>query len=205
VDGNLRMGDGEADTIITGGRFVLDLDHAALLLDLLPPVLPIPSGDAPPPALRAAMDLLVAETSGTPLPGADLVRNHLAHIVLVQAFRSCVDAVERPAGWLAALNDPQLAPALRAVHAEPGRAWTVPELAQQVHLARSTFAARFREVVGVPPLEYLLRLRMRHAVRWLRADVPVTEVGQRLGYASHSSFSHAFTRVTGVPPGRFRP
>ncbi|SER25374.1 AraC-type DNA-binding protein [Lentzea albida] len=205
VGGNLRLGDGEPESVVTGGRFVLDPDHATLLLDLLPPVLPIASADVPSPALLAAMDLLVAETGCPGLPGADLVRNHLAHIVLVQAFRSYVDSADRPAGWLAALGDPRLAPALRAVHAEPGHPWTVPELAQRVHLARSTFAARFRDVVGVPPLEYLLRLRMRHAVRWLRDDVPVTEVGQRLGYASHSSFSHAFTRVVGVPPGRFRP
>ncbi|WP_268250376.1 AraC family transcriptional regulator [Lentzea cavernae] len=206
VDGHLRLGGGEAEAVITGGRFVLDPDHAALLLDLVPPVLPIPSSEVPAPALQAAMDLLIAETAaGTPLPGADLVRNHLAHIVLVQAFRSYVEVAERPGGWLSALKDPQLAPALRAVHAEPGHPWTVPELAQRVHLARSTFATRFRDAVGVPPLEYLLRLRMRHAVRLLRGhDVSVTEVGRRLGYASHSSFSHAFTRVMGVPPGQFR-
>lgn len=209
VDGNLRLGDGETEAIVTGGRFVLNPDHEALLLDLLPPILPIPATDAPSPALKAAMDMLIAETGGgASLPGTDLVRDHLAHIVLVQALRSYVEGAsgdERPSGWLAALNDPQLAPALRAVHADAGRRWTVPELAHQVHLARSTFAARFRDVVGIPPLEYLLRLRMQQAVHLLRRrDISVTAVGQHLGYASHSSFSHAFTRVMGSPPGQFR-
>lgn len=207
IDGWLRLGqvEDDPDVIVTGGRFVLNADHAALLLDLLPPVLTIYAGSQPAPALRAAMDLLVAETAaGAQQPGGDLVRTHLAHIVITTALRAHA-AGPAVTGWLAALTDPQLGPVLRAVHHDPAHPWTVGELAQRAHLARSTFAARFRELVGVPPLEYLLRLRMHHAVGLLRRpDASVTEVAERVGYASHSSFSHAFTRVMGAPPGRFR-
>lgn len=207
VDGWLRLGEveEEPDVIVTGGRFVLDADHAALLLDLLPPVLRVHAGSQSAPALRAAMELLVAETAaGAVQPGGELVRAHLAHIVITAALRAYA-ADPAVSGWLAALTDPQLGPVLRAVHGDPSHSWTVGELAQRAHLARSTFAARFRDIVGVPPLEYLLRLRMHHAVGLLRRpDASVTEVAQRVGYASHSSFSHAFTRVMGAPPGRFR-
>ena len=207
VDGWLRLGGVEdvPDVVVTGGRFVLNADHAALLLDLLPPVLAISAGSQSAPALRAAMDLLVAETAaGAPQPGGDLVRTHLAHIVVTMALRAYATGPD-VRGWLAALGDSQLGPVLRAVHQDPAHPWTVQELAQRAHLARSTFAARFREHVGVAPLEYLLRLRMHHAVGLLRRpDASVTEVAERVGYASHSSFSHAFTRVMGAPPGRFR-
>lgn len=207
VDGWLRLGPAKdaPDVIVTGGRFVLDADHAALLLDLLPPVLPVYADSQPAPALRAAMDLLVAETAaGAQQPGGDLVRTHLAHIVVTAALRAHA-AGPTVGGWLAALTDPQLGPVLRAVHHDPAHPWTVRELAQRAHLARSTFAARFRELVGVPPLEYLLRLRMHHAVELLRRpESSVTAVAEQVGYASHSSFSHAFTRVMGAPPGRFR-
>lgn len=207
VGGRLRLGEAEGapHVIVTGGRFVLDADHAALLLDLLPPVLAIDAGSQPAPALRAAMDLLVAETAaGAQQPGGDLVRTHLAHIVITAALRAYAAGPDAR-GWLAALTDPQLGPVLRAVHDDPAHPWTVMELAQRAHLARSTFAARFRALAGVPPLEYLLRLRMHHAVELLRRpDASVTDVADRVGYASHSSFSHAFTRVMGAPPGRFR-
>lgn len=207
VDGWLRLGEVEdaPDVVVTGGRFVLNADHAALLLDLLPPVMAIYAGFKPAPALRAALDLLAAETAaGAQQPGGDLVRTHLAHIVITMALRAYAAGPD-VRGWLAALTDPQLGSVLRAVHHNPAHPWTVRELAQRAHLARSTFAARFRELVGVPPLEYLLRLRMHHAVGLLRRpDASVTEVAERVGYASHSSFSHAFTRVMGAPPGRFR-
>ena len=206
VDGWLRLGEVKdtPDVVVTGGRFVLNADHAALLLDLLPPVLAVYAGSEPAPALRAAMDVLAAETAaGAQQPGGDLVRTHLAHIVITMALRAHAAGPD-VRGWLAALTDPQLGSVLRAVHHDPAHPWTVRELAQRAHLARSTFAARFRELVGVPPLEYLLRLRMHHAVGLLRRDASVTEVAGRVGYASHSSFSHAFTRVMGAPPGRFR-
>jgi AraC-like DNA-binding protein len=106
-----------------------------------------------------------------------------------------------PASWLRALGDARLAPALRLMHAEPGRAWHLDELASVCAMSRTTFALHFRQAAGVAPLTYLTEWRMRLAERTLREDrAPVAVVAQSLGYSSESAFSNAFKRVTGNSP-----
>jgi AraC-like DNA-binding protein len=91
------------------------------------------------------------------------------------------------------------------MHAEPARAWTVPELARTAGLSRSSFFERFNHAVGVPPMEYLLTFRMAVAKDLLRRhqDLDISAVAERVGYASSSTFSTAFSRHVGKPPGRF--
>ncbi|MGW1884753.1 helix-turn-helix transcriptional regulator [Streptomyces sp. NPDC001970] len=91
------------------------------------------------------------------------------------------------------------------MHDRPAHRWTVAELAAKAGMSRSQFAARFTESVGVPPLEYLLGRRIRSAARDLRTgDRKVAAIAARWGYGSESSFSHAFERVMGSSPGRYR-
>lgn len=108
-------------------------------------------------------------------------------------------------GWLAGLNDPSVAAALRAIHAEPARVWRLRELAAQAGLSRTAFAERFRARVGQPPVEYAATWRMRVAARRLREGRrPVSAVAHELGFLSDSAFGAAFRRVHGVAPGRYR-
>ena len=87
------------------------------------------------------------------------------------------------------------AAALRRMHDEPTRTWTVGERAVEAALSRSTFFNRFCREVGEAPMEYLLGWRMAIAKDLLRGrDVSVGEVAQRVGYSSSSTFSVAFTR-----------
>ncbi|WP_040844839.1 helix-turn-helix transcriptional regulator, partial [Nitrospirillum viridazoti] len=110
-----------------------------------------------------------------------------------------------PAGWLRAATDARLAPALRLMHGDPGRAWQLSELAKAAAMSRTTFAQYFKAVAGMPPLAYLTAWRMRLAERALKEqDAPVSELAHRLGYASESALSNAFKRVTGVGPRRYR-
>ena len=90
------------------------------------------------------------------------------------------------------------------MHARVDHAWTVAELAQVAALSRSAFYDRFTRTVGVAPMEYLLGWRMEIAKQFLRHDrLPVAEVAERVGYGSASTFSTAFSRHVGQPPGRF--
>ena len=108
-------------------------------------------------------------------------------------------------GWLGLLTDAQLRPAVALMHADPGRSWRLSELADSAALSRSHFTERFRAVSGQPPLTYLSHLRVRMAQHALRtSDVTVAGLADRLGYASESSFSHAFTRVAGTSSSRYR-
>ena len=86
----------------------------------------------------------------------------------------------------------------------PERDWTVAALAASVNMG-SVFSDRFTALVGAPPLLYLTRWRMHLAARWLREDrTSLGEVATRLGYESEPSFSRAFKRHIGVPPGAVR-
>ncbi|WP_286798755.1 helix-turn-helix domain-containing protein, partial [Pseudomonas sp. UBA4034] len=105
----------------------------------------------------------------------------------------------------AALRDNRLAGALLALHQQPGRDWSVAELAAHCHTSRSVFADRFQATLGVPPLRYVTELRMRLASQWLTLErLPIEEVAYRLGYTSQAAFSRAYKRITGQPPGASR-
>lgn len=109
------------------------------------------------------------------------------------------------AGWLRALGDKRLAPALQLMHGDPGRSWQLEELARATAMSRTTFALRFKTAAGVAPLTYLTEWRMRLAQRALREEnVPVAVLGRSLGYISESTFNNAFKRVTGSAPKRYR-
>lgn len=130
----------------------------------------------------------------------------LADVVAAMIVRGWVEcACGNASGLVAALRDPRLARALLALHQQPGRDWSVAELAAQGHTSRSVFADRFQATLGVPPLRYATELRMRLASQWLTLErLPIEEVAQRLGYTSQAAFSRAFKRITGQPPGASR-
>src|SRR5690606_18279678 len=111
---------------------------------------------------------------------------------------------EAPPGLVRGLADAQLAPAIRQMHAQLSRSWTVAQLAKTAALSRSTFFERFTRAVGIPPMEYLLAWRMAVARELLRrGDARIAEVAERVGYGSASAFSTAFTRHTGQPPSHY--
>jgi len=72
-------------------------------------------------------------------------------------------------------------------------------------MSRSAFAARFSELVGLPPLQYVTQWRMTEAARRLReGEESVAAVAEQVGYANAAAFMKAFTRVHGVGPGKYR-
>lgn len=193
-----------ADLFMIGGRFGFD-GEAALLLDSLPPVLVVGGESEEAAVLRWALQRLAAEMSGAS-PGSALVAGHLAHLMLVQVLRLHLASRDgHPPGWLSALSDGRVAAAIRAVHAEPARRWTVEELASVAGVSRSTFALRFKRKVGLAPLDYVLRWRMQIAARDLRSrGGPISSVAEALGYDSDSAFSAAFKRVMACSPRDYR-
>jgi AraC-like DNA-binding protein len=72
-------------------------------------------------------------------------------------------------------------------------------------MSRSAFAARFADLTGEPPMQYVTRWRMLLAQIWLEEDdATVGELASRLGYRSEAAFSRAFKRYQGVSPGAVR-
>ena len=204
TDNVARVGDGQ-DFLAIGGHVALDTDRGRLLADVLPPLIHVDANSSEASTIRWLLDQLVKEVTGN-RPGAALASKQLAQLLFVQIIRFYLaSAANVTAGWLRALNDERIAPALRLMHAEPGRAWRLGELAKQVGMSRTSFALRFKANAGVAPLTYLQNLRMRLAEQGLREGaMSVAELGESLGYESDSAFSNAFKRRTGVAPKHYQ-
>ncbi len=186
---------GEPDTRMLVGYCAFGSDDAALLVSLLPELVVV-RGEW---RLTTLVELL-SEEARTDRPGRDVVLARLLEVLLIEAFRATTGPTAAP-GLLRGLADERLAAALRRMHGEPARPWTVGELAREAALSRSTFFDRFRREVGISPMEYLLGWRVAIAKNLLRRDgVSVGEVAQRVGYSSSSTFSVAFTRQVGASP-----
>jgi AraC-like DNA-binding protein len=138
--------------------------------------------------------------------GADAVVSRLATILVIQIVRSYL--ASSPAtepSWRRALDDPRIGIALSSIHRDPNHAWTVESLAGRAGMSRSTFAGRFAELVGEPPLHYITRLRMQKARALLRdGKATLAAVAENSGYESEAAFSKAFKRWVGVAPGTYR-
>jgi AraC-like DNA-binding protein len=191
-------------TIILSGAVHFDEATTALMMDHVPTIVKIAADSQEGRALGPLLALLGDESGYDGIGAAD-VREQLTRILLVQALRALVASGNRPSGWLGALADENIARALDLIHREPSRRWTVAELAEQVGMSRSSFALRFKTLVGLSPVEYLARWRIQAAGRTLRStDRTVYSVATEFGYGSESAFSNAFKRVTGTSPARYR-
>ncbi|MFI5408825.1 AraC family transcriptional regulator [Kaistia sp. UC242_56] len=197
-----QLGEGN-DFAILGGSVRLDTIDGVVLSDALPRILVI-KGDAAAP-IAWLLDQLDREwDSGA--PGAQLMCNDLLRLAFIHVLRAhLAQRAANDTGWLSGLTDRHIAPVLQAVHAEPERNWTLTELSRLAGQSRSSFAARFKQRVGVAPLDYLTRWRMRLAAGKLRRGVePVSSIGATLGYRSDSAFGASFHRIYGTSPSRYR-
>ena len=199
-------GDGQTTTLVCGYFRLLEEGgwEAHPLVPLLPELIHI-EGEAgrKVPWLEATLKFL-ADEAGSGRPGTDVVVQRLTDVLFVQVLRAWLEQEETASGWLGALRNPQIGRALALLHASPEQSWTVGNLAAEVNLSRSSFAARFTALVGEPPLTYLTQWRMRLAASLLRENVPLGEVAGRVGYESEAAFSAAFKRERGMPPGQYR-
>jgi AraC-like DNA-binding protein len=180
----------------------LDFDGGTAhpLVRSLPPVVVLPLDAVAP--LRPTLDLLFAEVDEVRC-GRRLLADRLFDVVVVQLFRWVLDHADElalPPGLLTGLADERLAPALVAVHEDPGAPWTVESLARRAAMSRSAFAAHFKDVVGTAPLDHVTGWRMGVAQDRLRAGAAVARVAVDLGYATPAAFSRAFSQRVGLSP-----
>lgn len=198
--GEVRHGTrgGRPDARLLGGYFVFDSPDTDLLVALLPALVHVRTAERLPVLVR-----LVADEAHARRAGRELVLTRLVEVLLIEALRAA-PGDSTPPGLLRGLADARLAVALRHLHADPARAWTVQRLAQKAALSRSAFFDRFTRAVGMPPMEYVVAWRMALAKNLLRSEaLGMAEVAERVGYGSASTFSTAFSRHVGQAPARF--
>ncbi len=188
------------------GRLQFEDPRNHPVLSVLPRVVHLRSAEGKAiPWLESTLRFIACESSSD-RPGSDTVVNRLADILFIQIVRGYLNTTPNDSrGWLRALTDPQIGASLGLIHAEPEQSWTVANLASKVGMSRSTFAGRFSELVGEPPLHYITRWRMQKAAALLREGrATLADIADRVGYDSEAAFSKAFKRWVGSAPGAYR-
>ncbi len=203
----LRHGGGGVPTNIICGVVQLGHPAARVLLELLPELIHVDAsvGTAEWQWFPSLLALMAAETK-TMRPGGETVVTRLCDILVIQTIRSWIE--NDPAahhGWVGALRDPIVGRAITMIHRDPARDWTVESLAEGVAMSRSGFSARFSEMVGTSPKQYVTEWRMQLAEDTLRREATtIAVIAANLGYQSEAAFSRAFKRVTGRSPSDVR-
>ena len=139
-------------------------------------------------------------------PGNSALLGRLTELMFVEILREYMQRLPADqGGWLAGLNDAYVGKALRLLHANPVRDWTVDELAREVAVSRSVLAQRFTNLVGEAPMRYLANWRMQLAKQMMREGTRnIQDIATRVGYDSEAAFNRAFKRATGSPPATWR-
>jgi transcriptional regulator GlxA family with amidase domain len=107
--------------------------------------------------------------------------------------------------WLSALDDPRLSKVIEVILDHPENSYSLESMASVAVMSRSTFARHFEQCFGRTPMDYLRDVRLRRAAQLLQVGgTSVDAVANKVGYASRSHFSQAFSDQYGCSPTEFR-
>ena len=199
-----HYGGGGAPTTIVCGSFSFDRASLRPISQLLPNFILIKSDQVRTLALHNTLQALASEMAEL-APGSGVVATRLAEVLFIQILRAHIASEpEHNKGWLRAVFDSQLGTALSEIHERVNTPWTVESLAEAAGMSRSAFAARFKELLGQTPLEYVTEWRMQKAMQLLQQrDKKLIDVARLVGYESDAAFSKAFKRVVGANTGEY--
>lgn len=210
ADGLLELATGDAKTdgvVVACGAVTAAYGAGLGLFDAMqqPVAEQLTAGEPLHGAFEAMLSELAAPRFGTRAMTAALLKQCLVWLLrrrLDAAADNCT-ASDRP--WPMSTVEPGLAGAVRSVLDRPAEAYTVESLARTAGMSRSAFAARFHQVFGRPPMEFVKRVRLRHVASLLEVtDMPVAALASAVGYESRSYLSRAFRSAYGVDPTAYR-
>src|SRR6201994_1552227 len=186
------------------GNFTVSRPLFGSVMELLPPVLLLkPTADRS--WLEAILRRMAAE-SAVERPGQLVALSRLTEVLFVEVLRSWIASLSPgQGGWIGAISDPHIGPALKLIHENPELPWSLSDLGQRVGLGRSVFSARFTKLVGQSMHRYVIERRMAEAAFLLEtSDEPIARIASRVGYETVAAFSKLFHRYHGLSPGRYR-
>lgn len=188
-------------TVLLTGTYHRHGEISRRLLAALPGLVRVDAG-----TLQNPLTGYLAEEMVRDQPGQEAVLDRLLDLLLVAVLRTWFARPEAATpGWYLAHSDPVVGPALRLLHSDPARPWTVTTLATATGSSRAGLARRFKELIGEPPMTYLTAWRLTLAADLLREpDATVGSIARQVGYASPFAFSAAFKRVHGISPAQHR-
>lgn len=201
-----QFGGGPDDTRMICGFLGCDVAPFNPVLQALPRLVHIPDGYASGDGWLSSLIRAIMKESRQGRVGAGSVLSSLSELLFVEVVRRYMESLPGDAtGWLAALGDRHVGRAIRLLHEDPKRPWTLEGLARQVGVSRTVLVNRFTEHLGVAPMTYLCNWRMQIAAGMLsNGGASLAQVADAVGYGSEAAFSRTFKRVTGIPPGAWR-
>lgn len=202
--GVIRHGSVKPDATMICGNFTVSRPMFGSVLELLPPVLLLkPTTNAQ--WLEIILRRMVSE-SERESPGQGVVLSRLTEVLFVEVLRHWISSLSTgQGGWLGAISDPHIGPALKLIHESPEQPWTLSGLGRRVGLGRSAFSERFTRLVGQSVQRYVIERRMAEAAFLLETtDESIAQIASRVGYETAAAFSKLFHRHNGESPGRYR-
>lgn len=208
VDGlwTIDHGEGGRETRMVCGFIESSEFLFAPVFRTLPPLIIDRPGDDRVSALITSTVTQILALADAAVPGTEVMLGRLMEMLFIEVVRRYAAGLPATAkGWLAGLNEPIVGRALKAVHADPARRWTVEELARETGTSRTVLNDRFNTVLDQSPMEYVTSWRMQLAIERLRNSADsLAAIGADVGYESEAAFNRAFKRLTGEAPGRWR-
>jgi AraC-like DNA-binding protein len=187
------------DTVMLIGTYEHGTEVGRRVLSRLPPAVVLRGLDSP------LVALLASEITQDTL-GQAAVLDRLLDLLLVTCLRKVFSSgTGTSPPWHDAQDDPVVGKAIQLMHHNPVHPWTIASLASECGVSRATFARRFTEFVGEPPMTFLTGLRLAIAADLLASsDSTVGSVATRVGYGNAFALSTAFKRVHGISPAGYR-
>jgi len=203
---SFRHGGSGAATKLIVGAFHFESESVPWVVSSLPAVIHIPKADGKTAGWLEGLAYFMLMEAHEVHPGSSLMISRLIDVLVIRILRTWTQTEKAgDTGWLGALTDARISRALKAVHDEPFRRWSVAGLAHIAGMSRSSFAERFTSLVKEPPLSYQSRWRLTLAHTLLRrGDLRVSEVARQVGYDSEAAFSRAFKAQFGMTPTHAR-
>ena len=118
---------------------------------------------------------------------------HLRNLLL----RFLLDVIASAYASQPATHSAQIRAAMHHVEAGLEEPLALSELARRVNLSLPRLKSKFKQEVGIPPADYIIRRRIERAARLLyETNDTVTDIALRLGFSSSQYFATAFKRYT---------
>ena len=81
----------------------------------------------------------------------------------------------------------------------------IAELSKIIHVCDDRMIRLFKEVTGETPVEYILNLRVEHALKLLMEDnLSIAEIAEKTGFGSATYMTRVFKQKLGITPGKYK-
>lgn len=195
--------EGKATTLICGQCEFLQY-YWNPILDAMPNIMVFPTTGSSGSSLAGVINLMITEVESAGENSSPVI-DRLSDILFMEAIRTYMHLNDMNKGYIAALRDPKLSKALTSFHKQPEKNWTVQTLSEKAGMSRSAFADKFKQILDISPIEYVMGWRMQAAYDSLATDgKSVTQIAEDCGYQSEAAFRKAFKKQFGIGPGTAR-